>query len=120
MSQFRKRGRNVPGRSTPSLRVLSSSEGISGSFQSNKRDSRFFFLSKMAERTAILSTYLFFHCLLMSACLLRWHEGVLVTEEGGGQVIGAYTEAQLPDHRSAFWSQCGTLGRQGLVLSLKC
>ena len=46
MSQVRKRGRSVPGRSTLSLRVLSSSEGISGSFQSNKRDSRFFFYLK--------------------------------------------------------------------------
>lgn len=64
----------------------------------------------MAERTAILSTYLFFHCLLMSAYLLRWHEGVLVTEEGGGQVIGAYTEAQLPDHRSAFGLSVGLWG----------
>lgn len=74
----------------------------------------------MAERTAILPTYLFFHSLSMSACLLRWHQGVLLTEEGGGQVIRAYTEAQLPHHRSGFWSQCGTLGRQGLVLTLKC
>lgn len=50
----------------------------------------------MAKRTAILSTYLFFHSLWTSACLHRLHQAVLVTKEGGGQMIGAYRSSVAP------------------------